>query len=206
MAQHKPFQFGFKLSGNAAWFVAKAENYNNESIKPGFSWGLVADFYLMEHYSVTTGLDMVYLNGELSYPYLVSEEPAYIVDTVTTTYKTQYIQLPVVFTMKTNKIKGLRFYGQVGAAAGFLISAHEEIDDDGAILKDGDSDTFNFLRGSFIFGTGIEIPFNRSTYLRSGLRFNNGFSNVLKGNNSANSNTENDARSNFLEINLAIIF
>ncbi len=205
-AQHKPFQFGVKASGNMGWFKTDAQHYNNEGVKPGFSWGFVADFYLMEHYSVTTGFDMVYLNGKLSYPYLVAEDPAYLVDTVTTTFKTNYVQLPVVFTMKTNTIKGLRFYGQIGAAAGILIKAREEIVDNGVVIKDGNSNMFTTLRGSFIFGTGIEIPFGKSTYLQSGVQFNNGFTDVLKGNNRAFPEIENDARSNFFEFNLSIIF
>ena len=205
-AQHKPFQFGFKLAGNIGWYVTQTNDYNNNGIKPGFSWGVVADFYLMEHYSLATGFDMVYLNGKLTYPYITSEDPAYIVDTVTATYNTKYIQLPVVFTMKTKNIKGLRFYGQIGAAAGILIKAHEEVKYNGTVINEGKSDMFSLLRGSFIFGTGIEVPFNKSIYLRTGMEFNNGFSNVLKGNSSANSDIENNARSNFLEINLAIIF
>ncbi len=205
-AQHKPFQFGFKAAANIGWFGTNAEHFENEGVKPGFSWGFVADIFLMENYSVTTGFDMVFLNGTLSYPYQESGESGVTVDYITNTFKTRYIQLPVVLTMKTNEIKGLRYYGQIGGAIGFLISAREEGEFVAETIKVGNSEMMNFLRGSFIFGAGIEYPINGSTYLRSGIQFNNGFTNVLKGNNVVYSDIKNQARSQFFELNLCIIF
>jgi len=205
-AQHKPFQFGFKAAANIGWFGTNAEHFDNKGVKPGFSWGFVADFFLMENYSITTGFDMVFLNGKLSYPYTGDGDPTVTVDYITNTFKTRYIQLPVVLTMKTNEIKGLRYYGQIGGALGFLISAREEGDFAGETIKKSNSEMVNLLRGSFIFGAGIEYPISGSTYIRTGIQFNNGFTNVLKGNNEVYSDIKNQARSQFFELNLCIIF
>ncbi len=205
-AQHKPYQFGFKASANIGWFGTNAEHFDNKGVKPGFSWGFVADFFLMENYSITTGFDMVFLNGKLSYPYMIDGDRGVTVDYITNTFKTRYIQLPVVLTMKTNEIKGSRYYGQIGGALGFLISAREEGDFAGETIKKSNSEMVNFFRGSFIFGAGIEIPLNGSTYIRTGIQFNNGFTDVLKGNNVVYPDIKNQARSQFFELNACILF
>ena len=205
-AQHKPFQFGFKFSGNIGWLGTDVEHYSNEGVKPGFSWGFIADFFLMENYSITTGFDMVFLNGKMSYPYKKTNEISFSEEEIINTFKTKYIQIPVVLTMKTNEINGLRYYGQIGAAIGFLIKAKEEGTYKDETIKNSSSDMFKLLRGSFVFGAGVEIPISGSTYVRTGLQFNNGFTNVLKGNNTVYPDTKNEARNHFLELNACIIF
>ena len=70
-AQHKPFQFGFSGGANIGWWATDAENYSNSGVKPGGSWGFVADFFMMEGYSFTTGFNVIYLNGEMAMPYQV---------------------------------------------------------------------------------------------------------------------------------------
>ncbi|MBU3928255.1 MAG: PorT family protein [Bacteroidetes bacterium] len=208
-AQHKPFQFGFKAAANLGWFHSTEDDYVNKGVSAGAAWGFVADVYLMENYAFTTGFDVVSLNGTLKYPFRSAE---HMDGTLTRKYHAKYIELPLSFTMKTNEIKGLRYYGQVGFGLGFLFSAkgndsflatdsYEPETADQNITKD-----MRFMRASLILGAGVEFPLHGDTYLRTGLKFDNAFSNVLKGDNSQNPEVKNSARNNYIELNVAIIF
>jgi len=205
-AQHKPYQFGFKLSGNIGWYNSYEDNYQSNGIKAGFSWGFVSDIFLMENYSIITGVEMLFLNGTLNYPYATFENNDSINGTMSNKFNNKYLEIPVVFTMKTNEIKGLRYFGQIGAGLGILLNAKEEGTFNGETLKSINSDMFRLFRGSFIIGAGVEYPIDGSTYLRVGLQYNNNFNNILKGNNTLYTSIKNEGRVDYLELNVNILF
>ncbi|HEY9114308.1 MAG TPA: porin family protein [Bacteroidales bacterium] len=208
-AQHKPFQFGFSGGANIGWWATDAENYSNKGIQPGGSWGFVADIFMMEGYSFTTGFNVLYLNGQMEMPYKVDGQEG----NVDRIYKTQYVELPLIFTMKTNEIKEkFRIYGQIGFGLSFLLRA-KGIDTfspaSGGKSTESEKniyDKMTFTRESLIIGVGAEVPIHESTYARVGLKFDNAFVNVLKGYNTANSSIKNNGRNSLMELNVAIIF
>ena len=128
-------------------------------------------------------------------------------------YKTQYVQLPLIFTMKTNEIKKkFRVYGQIGFGLSFLLKA-KGIDTFspaiGGSPRESEKniyDNMRFTRESLILGAGVEVPIHESTYARIGIKFDNAFVNVLKDYNTANSNIKNNGRNSLIELNAAIIF
>lgn len=208
-AQHKPFQFGFSGSANIGWWATDAEGYSNNGVQPGGSWGFVADFFMMEGYSFTTGFNVLYLNGEMTMPYMVEGQEGSL-DRI---YKTHYIELPLIFTMKTNEIKEkFRIYGQIGFGLSFLLKA-KGIDTFspaiGGSPVESEKNIYDNLaptRESLILGAGIEVPLNESTYARVGIKFDNAFINVLKDYNTVNSSIKNNGRNSLMELNVAIIF
>lgn len=198
-AQHKPYQFGFRGGVGVGWFATDAEGYDNNGAKLSGSWGFVADIYLMENYSFTTGFDVVYLNSSITTP--PDEENGQIVRDI----KTRYVEIPLLFTMKTKQFnEKFRIYGQVGIGAGILLSA-KTIDQ--YTTNDGENKTdkknvYNEMtipRLSLILGAGVEIPIHGTTVGRFGFKFDNCFINVLKGD-------EAKARNNFFELNFAVLF
>lgn len=213
-AQQKPFQFGFKGAANIGWFGSDADGYSNEGVEFGGSWGFAADIFLMDNYSFTTGFDVLYLNSSISYP---DQKPDELLTVMVTgnsirKYKTKYLEVPLVFTMKTNDIGKLRYFAQIGFGLGFLLSAKADetfVADDGSmqITETVNAyDDLRFTRESFIIGAGIEIPIQGSTYVRTGLKFDNAFVNVLKGNNSIDSSLKNNGRNSFMELNVSVFF
>jgi len=200
-AQHKPFQFGFKGTVNLGWLASDTEDYKNDGVKIGGLWGFVADIFMMENYSFTTGFDVVYLNGRMSFPYSMDS----VDGKLDRTYKSRYVQLPVMFTMKTNNIKDkFRIYGQIGYGLGFLLKAKSNDNftpAQGEKVKEEKNiyDELSFTRSALILGAGVEIPLYESTYLRTGFTFNNCFINIFK---EANTN----GRNNFIELSVAVIF
>jgi len=212
-AQHKPFQFGFKGAANLGWMGSNAKGYDNKGVDFGGAWGFVADIYLMENYSFTTGFDVIYLNSTMSYPYGFQDT----IDNITpgrmeSKFKSKYIEIPIIFTMKTKQIGKLRYYGQIGFGMGFRLNTKADntfTPDNGgeAVVEEGiDPGIFRTTREALILGVGIEIPISGSTYIRTGIKYDNAFINVMKGNNTADLTVANDARNSFIELNLCIIF
>ncbi len=213
-AQHKPFQFGFKAGANVGWFGSSEVNYVNKGVAMGASWGFVADIFIMENYSFTTGFDMVFLNGKLEYPdeQIPNLSTELTPGIMTRKYRARYIELPAVLTMKTNEINGIRYYGQIGVGIAFRLSAKgddsflpDNSDNVSEQTHDVTEDT-RLTRESLIIGAGIEIPINGDTYVRAGLKYDNAFLNVLKGDNAVTPSEKNSARNNFVELSVAIIF
>jgi len=213
-AQHKPFQFGIKGGASVGWFATDAEGYSNEGADFSGSWGLVADIFLMEHYTFTTGFDVIYLNSSLSYPDFKPHETLTVMVPGTTIrdYRTKYLEIPLSFIMTTNDIGKIRIFAQIGIGVSFLLSAKADDNftaDDGSIINTETVDVYDdmtFARVSLILGTGIEIPIQKSTFIRTGIKFDNAFINVLKGYNNVTTDIKNNGRNSFLEYYVSIIF
>ena len=216
-AQHKPFQFGFKAGANIGWYNTTAENYNNNGVDLGASWGFIADIFIMENYSFTTGFDVLYLNGTMSYPSAYEDDNAPVPGwhskgNLKRSYRTKYIKIPFVFTMKTNEIKKLRYYGQIGFGLSILLTAkaNDEFtpDGDGDVISESPNiyDELRFTRESLILGAGVEVPLQGSTYLRLGLVFDNAFINIIKGDNKIDTSVKNNGRNSFLGLEVSILF
>jgi hypothetical protein len=131
---------------------------------------------------------------------------------VTHKYNLKYLEIPLTFKFRTNERNSLRFWGQVGIAPGFLISSNvttaaqpsmgntapfpeggkylpNASDNDKYDFTDQDNgkkveDDINFLRTSMILGAGIEYNLSGNTSFYGGLRFNNGFTDMLNDKNS----------------------
>lgn len=213
-AQNKPFQFGFKAGPNIGWYSTSADDYENDGVDFGGSWGFIADFFIMENYSFTTGFDVLYLNGTMEYPAAFSYDTtsAKRYGSLQRRYRTKYVKVPLIFTMKTNKIKKLRYYGQIGFGLSFLLTAKakdEFTPDDGSDAVSDESniyDDLRFTRESLILGAGVEFPMQGSTYLRMGLVYDNAFANILKGYNSTGNTVKNNGRNSFLALEVSILF
>jgi len=216
--QHKAFQLGFKGGLGLGWFATDATGYKGEGTDFVGSWGFTADVYIMENYSFTTGFDMIYLNSTISFPDQIPREipDNFTGDTIfgisNVKYKAKYIEIPLVLTMRTNKIGKLSYYGQVGFGMGILVSAKADKDFVANESSFTDSETVNAYkelaqtRQSLIIGLGAEIPIQGSTYIRTGLKFDNAFANILKGYNNTDPYLKNNGRNSFIEINLSVFF
>ncbi len=213
-AQHKPFQFGFKAGVNMGWYSSSEDIFENKGVDIGATWGFVADFFVMENYSVTTGFNVLFLNGTMEYPDLYIPEYSSIgtQGILLRDYRTKYLEIPVIFTMKTNEIKKLRYYGQIGVSLGILLTADgkDEFtpDSGGDVISEKHNiyDEMRFSREAFILGAGVEYPLSGSTFLRTGIVYDNAFLNVLKGDNSVHTSVKNNGRNNAISLEVNILF
>jgi len=211
-SQQKPFVFGFKAGPNMGWLNPDTQGYESTGIQPGFSWGFIADFFLMENYAITTGFDVVFLNGGLEMPHKVTiDTNTYYEGTLDRKYKLKYIQIPVTLKMKTNELGKFKVFGQIGLGTNFLIGAKADdtftASDYTTSQEDVDIyDDVTFIRESLIIGGGVEFSLGGSTSLMAAILFNNGFIDILNGKNTVDPTLNNKANANYLSFEVGIVF
>ena len=210
-AQHKPFLFGFRVAPNMGWMKTDLQDYKNEGMEFGFSWGFMADFFLMENYSINTGFDVLYLNSHLSYPHQMEINDEMETGRLDRKYRLKYVEVPLTFRMKTNPFGKFILYGEFGGGAAFRISAKskDEFNSGGSLQLTEEpkiEDETKLFRGSIILGAGVEYFISGSTSLLLSIRFDNGFTDVLKDQNTVDDSVDHHAISNFLEFNIGMLF
>ncbi|MCK5079954.1 MAG: PorT family protein [Bacteroidales bacterium] len=210
-SQQKPFVFGFKAGPTMGWMKPDAKGYDSDGIKPGFTWGFIADFFLMENYGIATGFDVVFLNGGIKMPHQVLDGTDTISGNLNRKYKLKYIQIPVTLKLRTKELGKFRIFGQIGLGTNFLIGAKADDEftpDEGEPASEEVDiyDDITFMRESLILGAGVEFSLGGSTNLTAGFVFNNGFMNILKGENSVDPTINNKANANYLALEFGIVF
>ncbi len=210
-SQQKPFVFGFKAGPTFGWLRPDATGYESDGLKVGFTWGFVADFFLMENHGIATGFDVVFLNGGLKIPHIYVDGSTSTSGTLIRNYNLKYIQIPVTLKMRTKEIGKFRIFGQIGLGTNFLIGAKAKDEfkpDQGASISSEVDiyDDITFMKESLILGAGMEFSLGGSTNLTAGIVYNNGFMNILKGKNTADPAVNNKAFANYLALEVGIVF
>ncbi len=210
-SQQKPFVFGFKAGPNIGWMKPDAQGYESDGIKGGFSWGFIADFFLMENYGIATGFDVIFLNSGLKMPHMEVDGGNTLTGTLHRKYKLKYIQIPITLKMQTKEMGKFRIYGQIGLGTGFLIGAKaddEFIQDTGETTNTENDiyDDISFIRSSLILGAGVEYSLGGSTNLLVGFSFDNGFIDILKGQNTLDPTINNKGYVNYVSFIVGIVF
>ena len=126
-------------------------------------------------------------------------------------YKLKYIQIPVTLKMRTKEMGKFRIYGQIGLGTGFLIGAKAEdefIADTGETTSTENDiyDDMSFMRFSLILGAGVEYSLGGSTNLLAGFTFDNGFTDILTGQNTLDPTINNKGYVNYVSFIVGIVF
>lgn len=206
MAQYKSVVLGVKVAPNIGWLKVDQEGYSSEGAVAGISWGLITDFYFAENYAISSGFNVSFHNGKISYPDIQSDTPGIL----NRSYRLKYIDVPVLVKMKTNDMGDFRFFGLIGLQPGVRIGSRAKDSFSGASIKTTkdwhniDSQT-NLFRVSMVIGAGMEYPIDNSTAIVVGINFINGFSDVLKNKNVI-TGEEHKAVPNAFELSLGVVF
>ncbi|MFO8054757.1 MAG: porin family protein [Bacteroidales bacterium] len=205
--EFKPFRFGLHASPSISWIKPDTDGYEIDGTRIGFGYGILAEFNLTNNYALSTGVDIVYQGGKLSY----SDTIEYSGDRealATRTYKLQYLHIPAMLRMSTNEIGYITYFANVGLGTAIRINAvSDDILDDGDNTKKPDvdiSDKISALKTSFIIGVGAEYSLAGDIALMGSLNFNNGFSDVLSGKNI--DGTKENAIANYIELKVGLMF
>ena len=205
-AQNKPFVFGFKIAPNTSWMKPDTKGYESNGAKTGFSWGLMAEFHLMENYKVNSGLNIITNGGTIRYNESVNGQTGEL----NRKYNLKYFQIPLTLKMKTNDFGNKAFYGLFGFGANFLLSAKANdqfLPGNGQVVteKNDIKSDIKSSRISLILGAGMEYELGGAKMV-TGINFDNGIIDILKGQNLADPNLQHKSINNFLEIYIGILF
>ena len=211
-AQYKPVLFGLRVGGNLGWMKADADGYSSEGVVPGFTWGFMGEFFLMENYAILTGFNMNFNGGKLQYPSYLDVDNDNILDSgmLDRQYKLKYIQIPLCLKMQTNISEKMRIFGKIGIGTAFLLdgNAKDDFVYDGGTLNDDKkdiNDEVTLMRESLIVGGGVEFILKGSTALVVDLTYDNGFNNILLEGNPPSTVTPR-AFHNYVELGVGILF
>jgi hypothetical protein len=156
--------------------------------------GLMMDIDFTKNYILSTGLSVTVAGGNLDYTDSLLQKlngnDARFAGTTDSKFKLSYINLPVVFKMRTNEIGKFRYYGGIGLIPAFRYKARVDAEANGTKIFDNDNIVKNKDQTGGVFEStvfnlslhveaGIEFPFNDKTSLIAGIFYRNGFVNVL---------------------------
>lgn len=212
-AQYKPILFGLRVGTSLGWVNPDTEGYTSEGVVPGFTWGFIGEFFLMENYAILTGFNVNYNGGNLEYPYykdvnndMIPEEGV-----LHRKYNLRYIEIPLCLKMKISLSEKINIFAKIGLGTSFRLRANGTDDfvyDGGEVSysKKNIDDDIALIRESLIVGGGFELKFKGSWALIIDLTYDNAFNNMLTGNDQALAGTNPKAIQNFVELGAGILF
>lgn len=214
-AQYKPIMFGLRIGTNLGWVKPDAEDYSSEGVVPGFTWGFIGEFFLMENYAILTGFNMNFNGGKLEYPAIrdivVNDDTVSTAGQLHRKYNLKYIEIPLCLKMQTALSEKITIFAKIGLGTSFRLSAKATDDfvyDGGEVSysKKNIDDDIALMRESLIVGGGIDLKIKGSTALIIDLTYDNAFNNMLTGDNPATPGTNPKAIHNFVELGAGIVF
>ncbi|MCU0371087.1 MAG: PorT family protein [Bacteroidales bacterium] len=215
LAQYKPVLFGLRAGGNLGWIKPDTEDYASEGVVPGFTWGFIAEFFVMENYAVLTGFNMQFNGGKLEYPTVMDVEAGDSLVTVpgslSRRYSLKYIQIPLCLKMQTEVSEKIKVFGKIGIGTAFRLNARaiDDFDYEGgnvSVEKHNIDDDISLMRESLILGGGVEWKLKGSTALIFEVTYDNAFNDMLNSDNPAMPGTNPKAVQNFVELGGGIVF
>lgn len=213
----KPIRLGLKASPNVGWIRPETRNFENDGVRLGFSYGLIADFIITENYYVGTGLFITHYNAKMNMPAIEDVEGLEDWEgwedledvTQSRQFNLQYLEIPLTLKLLTNEIGYITYFGQFGIGLGANISAKGEdtytASDDSIVDEDPDiKSDITFLRAALVIGGGLEYSLAQNASIVIGGEYNNGFTNLLK--DKPEHDKKHSALTNYFQLTIGIVF
>ncbi len=210
-AKAQDFRLGFKANPLFSTLKPTSDYNNSNGTKVGFSYGLMFDYFLKDHYAVESELGISTLGGNVEY----SKSDT----TISSNIKMNFVEIPIAIKLLTDQINGnMKVFGKFGfnmaiatknsATITYKKNGVEYDKDD---LKDAGKyiQPFNL---SLVIGGGVEYKLAKNLDLILGLTYTNGFLNAMKSPSIYRLNTTNpsikafDADLNYFALNVGLLF
>jgi hypothetical protein len=172
----------------------------------GFSYGVNLEFYFTPNYGIATGLEVNQFGVNYTNANNVSKN---LVDDSTTvhTQSMQYLQIPILLKLRTNSIGAIKYFGEFGLGADFLLSAKDNPTVTNAAFPNNpvtySSESIykqsDFIRLSLLVGLGLEYNLSGSTSIQGALIYDNAFTNV-------NSSSDNAVLVKGVNLTIGVLF
>jgi hypothetical protein len=195
--------FGLKVTSNFSWFKADSRNLEKGGLKLGFGYGIMGDYNFTNNYAASFEFLVTKLNGKMlfkdSLTYLKDGIPQNKSFDVEYEYSNRYIQIPVSFKFRTKEIGYIKYFAQFGLAPAVRITSKVKIsghklpwpEEDLKGIKTNDEaddifeptefkDDVSLVNIPLIIGGGIEYNLSENTSIYVCLRYENGFTDILK--------------------------
>ena len=226
ISDENKYEFGLRIAPNISWVTPDSKSIDANGISLDWNYGFTVSRYINERYAFGTEINVVNVTSKFKYDrvYLAKSDNSAkgFADDLSMTYNLRYLQIPILFKMRTNPINGgkLRVYGEFGMGLGFLIRSKIDVSssvvkvdnmdaqnpdaaDNFDIRADSISDVYkksiSLFNPSFIIGGGIQYDLFSNTKVYTGLRYNGGLVDML-------SEDKWTATNSFTSLSFGIIF
>ncbi|HEX4887111.1 MAG TPA: porin family protein [Luteibaculaceae bacterium] len=189
-------RLGLFVAPNIGWEKTGNDGISSDGGKLGYCFGLNTEFQFSKRYALATGLHINKMG------YGNTQNIAGI--QLSTTTRSQYVEIPVTLKLSTNEIGYLTYFGKFGLAPSLSISDKFK-DSKGA--EGNLTNQIQPLRMALIIGFGAEYSISGDTRLFAGLDFNNGFTNVYTRNAVTDAaGNKRKSINNFVSLQLGVFF
>ncbi len=207
-------QFGLTASPLISWMKSESSKVEKGKVRGGVEYGLLIDIAFKKNYILSTGIMADICGGNLNYKdtlHLKSEGVDTSIANTNARFKLQYLNIPVVFKMRTNDIGKFRYYGGIGVIMAFRVKSNLDLTQgdytayDNANIRSAKDDTegvlvSNVFNLSLHVEAGFEYPFSDKTSLLAGVFYRNGFLNVVSDNN------DDSVFMNYIALRIGVLF
>jgi hypothetical protein len=220
-AQDRSFNFGLHGSPNISWMKSNVDGevYKSDGASIHMGYGAEFNYFFIDNLGVGTGVDIVYTGGKLKYhtAWIHEVNSVNVMDTgiLSRKYKLQYLQVPLVMIGSTGNMLGkFSIYAKFGLGTAFKLSAkaNDEFRNDRSPDTPLTSENKNiskdisFIRESMIIGVGATYKVAKIISVNLGLTYNNGFTDALTSSNLAKPDVKENAKVNYFEMSLGVLF
>lgn len=190
---YKKVRFGVYIAPTLSWMKPTTSKTGDglyapkgNGSKPGFTYGVMAEYRFADNYAIVTGLQINMTGGKI-----ISDYQGTATTNVLThsdfSYRLNYLEVPAALKLRTDIIAGFHFFGQLGITTGFNIAKKgtytiDYLDEMGN--KKTATGANEKIKGtlaiapvifSMNIGAGVEYPLNDKLDAYGGIFFNNGF-------------------------------
>jgi Outer membrane protein beta-barrel domain len=174
-------RLGINFNPILSWVRAPGAQTDNKGVRGGFQAGLQIDRYFATNYGFSTGIYFDYLGANINYHLPDSAGNA---QPFSHQYTTQFIEVPIGLKLRTNEIKRITTYGELGLTAMVLLSARANYHNDfDGIAKEQlkvYGSRVNFFDLAAHAGAGIEYNLSGKTSIIAGVVYKYAFLNHIK--------------------------
>lgn len=176
-------ELGFHADPLITWMSSDSEAYASEGTVPGFSLGLDVYFPLNDIFSVSSGIGLLSSGGRQS----AAEEHTMAFNNISAVvsageemkYSLRYLNIPGGITARTNREKGLDFFGDLGIDLRFLLRSKVDIPSEQISGEIAHNEVFAMNMGWHING-GIEYELGDNLSFMTGIGYDADFFDVTE--------------------------
>lgn len=212
----KKVVLGFHGQMGFSFFSPDAKNYESDGAIFSKGFGLRVDYNFAKNYSISSGFNVDYSGGKLSYPHLKDVNGIPTIGTLYRKYQLQYLELPINLVLKTNQIGYFTYYLQTGINTSIRMKARyfddfEYKDASGNtqnnVEDDVDANDFiKFGKIGYMVGIGTEYALGESFSVYGMVFYDNSLFNVLKAENKIDPSIDEYAKVSNIGIRIGILF
>ena len=184
---------GLTAAPGIAWLKPDTEGLEGDGSKVAFSYGIIFDYNFTDNYALASGIEVAYNGGKI-----INRDTSTSLTGEITTFKLQYIEVPITLKMKTNEIGYITYFGRFGFIPSYNLKAKGELDIAGTITEIDLEDDINKFNLSLLIGAGVQYSLSGETALIASINFKNGFLDIVDGGSKAFANV--------ISLNLGVLF